>query len=220
MLWGENLPRLDKDAQELLAFAAETFSVVLSNLRLQETLRYQAVMDPLTGLYNRRHMEVTLERELARAKRSGEPLAVLMTDIDHFKHYNDSQGHDAADVVLAAVARELSTHSRAEDIACRYGGEEFLLVMPGIKSQDVLARAEQLRANVEKLTPRFHGDTLPGVTLSLGLAVYPDQGGTIEALIRNADGALYQAKKSGRNCVRMADKNPRVGQAEPSPRDS
>lgn len=204
VLAGEQLASAAGD-RDLMAFAAESISVTLAHLRLQDTLQQQALKDELTGLYNRRHMEASLERELARARRSQGQIAVIMADIDHFKRFNDTYGHDAADAVLASVAHTLGAQTRAEDIACRYGGEEFLIVVPGIDWQNVMKRAEQMRASVEQLLPQFRGRALGSVTLSAGIAVYPDHGDSPETLVHAADAALYRAKRQGRNQVCVAE---------------
>jgi diguanylate cyclase (GGDEF)-like protein len=190
--------------QALAAMLAEQLSFALGNLRLREALREQSVRDGLTGLFNRRYLEATLDRELARAARAGTPLAVVMADIDHFKRINDTLGHDAGDDVLRAIARKLLGSVRASDIVCRYGGEEFVVLMPDASAEAAVARAERLRASLAELDPpQGAGKVLPRVTVSAGVAAYPDHAGSGAALIALADEALYAAKRNGRDQVRM-----------------
>ncbi len=167
---------------------------------LQATLREQAIRDSVTGLFNRRYMEETLEREIARAQRETLNLGLIMFDIDHFKIINDTYGHKAGDLVVAALGKLLLEHSRSMDVACRYGGEEFLLILPGSNLSATRRRAEELRNLVEEMTTTFDDIQLQ-VTVSLGLAVYPEHGRNIDVLIRRADISLYQAKQTGRNRV-------------------
>lgn len=167
---------------------------------LQEKLREQANRDSLTGLFNRRYLEGTLERELARCKREGAPLSMLILDIDHFKLVNDTYGHQAGDEVLRVFARLLSEHARAEDIVCRYGGEEFLLVLPKMPLAIARERADQLLAMVQQTTVRFEQLHIR-ITTSIGIAVTPQHAVTADDLIRCTDQALYQAKDTGRNRV-------------------
>jgi diguanylate cyclase (GGDEF)-like protein len=186
---------------------AEDLALALANLRLRETLRSQAIRDPLTGLFNRRYLEETLDRELNRAKRTGIPIAVIMMDLDHFKTYNDTFGHNVGDEILSALGNLVKSQIRGEDIACRYGGEEFLLIIPGAAMEVALDRAELLRQAIKKMH-EHHGGLKP-ITLSLGVAVYPCHGETRLDLIRAADVALYQAKQEGRDRV-IAAADPRV----------
>lgn len=189
------------DVQRVVAALADQLSLVVGNLRLQETLRSGSERDPLTDLYNRRHLEISLHRELARAQRHGHPVSLVMLDVDHFKEFNDTHGHDAGDAVLCEVAQVLKRHSRAEDIACRYGGEEFLLVLPSCSLDDAYAKAEAIREAIAQRRVVMHGSALPRITASLGIASYPLHGERMEELISCADAALYQAKASGRNRI-------------------
>lgn len=166
--------------------------------RLQEELREQAVRDGLTNLFNRRYLDETLERELARAKREGYPLSLVMIDIDHFKKLNDAYGHQAGDKVLRELAALLWGNIRAEDVPCRYGGEEFLVMLPRMPLEIALERAEGWRLTFEAARVSF-GDFLLGATISCGLAAYPEHGRTPEELLRCSDEALYSAKHAGRN---------------------
>jgi diguanylate cyclase (GGDEF)-like protein/PAS domain S-box-containing protein len=170
-----------------------------ANMLLQE----QAIRDPLTGLHNRRYLDETLPRELQRAERAGQPVGIIMLDIDHFKRFNDTYGHDAGDTVLRAVGAFLKEHTRGADIACRYGGEEFTLVLPGASLADTQQRAEELRAGIQTLAVQHGEQPLAQVTISLGVAVFPAHGTTAESLIRAADQALYQAKRNGRNRIEV-----------------
>ena len=184
--------------------AAEQLSLALSNLRLQETLRQQSIRDALTGLYNRRYLEESLPREIARSERRGQSLALLMIDLDHFKAFNDKHGHDGGDALLAAFGHLLQASSRGEDIACRYGGEEFTLILTEITPDDARRRAEELRAAVERMSVRHLQRNLGDVTASIGLAMFPDDAQEAGALQRKADAALYRAKHAGRNRVELA----------------
>ncbi|MBU2098220.1 MAG: diguanylate cyclase, partial [Gammaproteobacteria bacterium] len=176
-------------------------SAALASVTLREALRQQSIRDPLTGLYNRRYLEEAMERELLRARRNKAGLCVLMVDIDHFKQFNDTHGHQAGDLLLKEFGEYLRRHVRAEDIACRYGGEEFLIAMPGTDSNEARERAEMLRQNLISLKVHFQGTTLPTVTASFGAAIFPAHGDDRDALIRSADAALYLAKRKGRNRV-------------------
>lgn len=167
---------------------------------LQAQLSEQANRDPLTGLYNRRYLDATLARELARCEREGQPLSLMMIDIDHFKQVNDRHGHPAGDEVLKSLATLLQTQARTADAVCRYGGEEFLLLLPNMPSDIALQRAEQWRLDFAASHVIFNGVRLQA-TLSVGLACYPGQGSTAPELIRSADRALYHAKTQGRNQV-------------------
>jgi diguanylate cyclase (GGDEF)-like protein len=179
--------------------AAEQFSLALANLRLKDVLRQQSIRDPLTGLFNRRYLEESLAREIARCQRRALPLAVMMLDLDHFKAFNDRHGHGGGDALLAAFARVLQAHCRAEDIPCRFGGEEFTLILP--EADDALAqqRAASLLRDTANLVVDFQGEHLTRVTASIGIAALPRLGTSAAALLGAADAALYQAKAGGRN---------------------
>lgn len=179
-------------------------SAAMAGIILREALHQQSIRDPLTDLYNRRYLEESLERELLRARRSQGSVAVIMLDIDHFKQFNDTHGHRAGDVLLKDFAQYLRSHVRGEDILCRYGGEEFLLVLPATNLQQGRERAEALRANMVSVRSEYQGQPLPAVTASLGIAVYPDHAEDWGTLIHLADAALYHAKRSGRNKVSAA----------------
>ncbi|MGZ4960730.1 MAG: diguanylate cyclase [Methylomonas sp.] len=170
-------------------------------MALQAQLQEQAIHDPLTGLYNRLFLIDNLERELSQAKRAGCEVSVIMTDIDHFKAVNDDYGHLAGDEVLRHFARIMKTHARCSDMACRYGGEEFFLVLPDTPLDVARERAEQLRQAVAEQIPQFENRDIH-ITASFGVATFPlDRGISAIDLIGEADAALYQAKNSGRNRV-------------------
>jgi diguanylate cyclase (GGDEF)-like protein len=192
---------LSEDVQRLASALAEQLSLAVGNLRLQETLRSSSERDPLTDLYNRRHLEISLQRELARAQRHGFPVSLVMLDVDHFKAFNDANGHDAGDEVLRNVAHVLKRHTRVEDVACRWGGEEFLIVLTACTVDDAYAKAEAIREAIAQLHVFSRGIALPRVTASLGIASYPEDGERMENLIAEADSALYRAKSTGRNRI-------------------
>ena len=169
---------------------------------LQEELREQSTHDALTGLYNRRFLDEFFGRELLLAKRGGHPVSVIMGDLDHFKAVNDRYGHLAGDEVLRVFGTLLTNNARASDIVCRYGGEEFLLVLPGMTTEGAVERAEQLRQAMAA-TPVSNGVSRITVTASFGVATFPTHGRTTDELIAAADRALYSAKAEGRNRVNL-----------------
>ena len=190
--------------QAWMLSVTEHIALALANLRLRESLRAQAVRDSLTGLYNRRYMEQALEREVLRAARNGRTVGVLMLDLDHFKDFNDSHGHEAGDMLLRVLGDYLVTHVRAEDIACRYGGEEFVVILPEASPEMSRSRAEELWKGLQSLHVNFHGELLRGVTASVGVASFPGHGKTMAELLRAADIAMYAAKRQGRDRVEFA----------------
>ncbi len=169
--------------------------------RANEQLQQQAIRDALTGLYNRRYLDETLSRELRRAMREQQPLGLVLLDIDYFKRCNDTYGHDAGDALLRAVAGFILNHTRSADLACRYGGEEFVLLLPGASVQDTWQRAEDIRSGIQQLAVPYQGRILDAITVSLGIAVFPHHGVTADLLIKTADRALYWAKRNGRNQI-------------------
>jgi diguanylate cyclase (GGDEF)-like protein/PAS domain S-box-containing protein len=187
--------------QNLAVTVAKQISLALANLNLRESLHFQAIVDPLTGLFNRRYMEETFTREIHRAKRKKAPISVIMVDLDHFKRINDNFGHAAGDLLLITLAGLLKKHIRREDIPCRYGGEEFLLILPEASLELTHQRAEKLRELVAQLEVRHLGLSLGTVTASFGVASYPEHGEEWEEVISVADAALYRAKEEGRNRV-------------------
>jgi diguanylate cyclase (GGDEF)-like protein/PAS domain S-box-containing protein len=170
-------------------------------LKSEALLREQSVRDHLTGLFNRRYMEETLERELLRSSRKKISLGIIMVDLDNFKEINDTLGHAAGDAILHELGKLLLEHVRGEDIASRYGGDEFIIVMPDASRDVTRARAELLRENVHHIHLQFEGQTLETFTISLGVAVFPEDGSTSADVLRAADNALYRAKHQGRDRV-------------------
>ena len=168
-----------------------------ANLRLHD----KAMRDALTSLYNRGYLEESLDREESRARRGGKPFGVIMIDIDHFKRCNDQFGHAVGDAVLCAVGQHMLSLARGEDILCRYGGEEFVLVMANASPDTVRERAEKVRLGVQQLKIERDGWSVGPVTVSVGIAMFPDHGKSGSAVLRAADAALYRAKQTGRNCV-------------------
>ena len=181
--------------------AANLLSLSIANAMLRETLLHQAIRDPLTGLFNRRYLEESMAREVARATRTKNPLSVIMTDIDHFKVFNDQFGHAAGDEVLRVVSDCLINSVRGSDIVCRFGGEEFLIVLQDAGLVDAANRAEQIRKSVSSIPLDFQGKNLGYVTMSFGVSEFPIHGEVPERFIKEADMALYRAKKEGRNRV-------------------
>jgi len=202
--------------EELSQLAQAFDDMALALQQREQKLHEQAISDPLTGLYNRRYLSEFLPRELARSRRSAAPLAVMLIDLDHFKRVNDSFGHEAGDIVLKAIAALLKGKVRGSDIACRYGGEEFALILPDTGLDAALRRAEDIRLAIArlalghagtplgKITTSFLGHAgtpLGKITTSLGIALFPDHGEDTDALLRTADVALYAAKGAGRDRV-------------------
>jgi diguanylate cyclase (GGDEF)-like protein/PAS domain S-box-containing protein len=200
---GDGAARAER-ARHLAAMASDSISLALASLRLRERLQAMSIRDPLTGLYNRRFMEETLARELARRGHVDEPLAVAMLDCDNFKRFNDAHGHDAGDAVLKAIAHSMSEFRRGTDVACRYGGEEFVVVMPGATADQASRRLGDLAREIRQLQIQQNGERLPAVTLSIGLAVHPRNGRTGDELLKAADRALYRAKERGRDRLELA----------------
>ncbi|HAO93587.1 MAG: hypothetical protein A2X93_03950 [Deltaproteobacteria bacterium GWC2_56_8] len=197
--------RLTESKRQLALTASKQVALALANLKLTEALRVQSVRDPLTGLFNRRYMGVTLERELHRAARRQNPLGLVMIDLDHFKHFNDTFGHDAGDSVLRELGVFLKNQTRKEDVVCRYGGEEFLIILPDASLEMSGKRAEKIRDEVKYLNLRHNGQALGPVSLSMGVAAYPENGLSPDGLIEAADKALYSAKTNGRDMVIVAN---------------
>ncbi|HSJ87601.1 MAG TPA: diguanylate cyclase [Anaerolineales bacterium] len=194
------------DAKLQLAYTVlEQAGMALSNLKLREALREQSIRDPVTGLYNRRYMEEALKQHVERVTRQQHPLGIIMIDIDHFKRFNDTYGHAAGDAFLRKLGEFMQTHVRAGDIACRYGGEEFTLIMPDADLEVAKQRAEYLLQEARQLRIQVVKDTHEAITLSAGVAVYPKHGQTIESVLHAADQALYGAKREGRDRVLVAE---------------
>jgi diguanylate cyclase (GGDEF)-like protein len=195
-----------------LSLLMENVALALVNENLRSRLREQSIRDPLTRLFNRRYLEEALQIEAARAQRSGTPLAVVMADVDHFKRFNDTHGHEAGDALLRAVAGQIQTHFRHGDIVCRYGGEEFTVIAPGASLDLICQRVDELRRNVREMTIDFRGQRLGPVTMSFGIDVWTAAGDrSIDALIGEADRALFRAKRLGRDRIEAVQ--PRVATA-------
>ena len=184
--------------------AAEHISLAIANVKLREQLRDQSIRDVLTGLFNRRYMLETCRREFQRAARAGQSVSILSIDVDHFKTFNDNHGHDAGDSVLRCVGEALRTVFREEDVPCRFGGEEFVVLLPGAAPEVAARRAEELRSKIEALSVRYAEGNLPKVTVSIGVAAFPKSGNNPMEVLKVADEALYAAKGGGRNCVRLS----------------
>jgi diguanylate cyclase (GGDEF)-like protein len=187
--------------EQLVVAVTEHITLALSNLKLQDTLRQQSIHDSLTGLFNRRYMKDSLEREMYRAKRHNSPFGLIMLDIDFFKKFNDEYGHDVGDMVLEKVGRMVKMTIRPEDIPCRYGGEEFLIILPGAGQEGTNMCASRLIEETRKLKVKSKGSLMSGVTVSMGIASFPLNGDAIESVVKAADNALLAAKNSGRDCV-------------------
>ncbi len=205
---GEGADSLNDMKQQLANMAADHISLTLANLTLRETLRAQSIRDALTGLFNRRHLEESLHFELARTKRRGTTLGVIMMDVDRLKHINDTFGHEAGDLVLQVLGRWLQSNVRVGDISCRYGGDEFVLILPDASLEDTTQRARQICEGIRSLNFEHQGRWLGIMSISVGVAGFPTHGGTRDELLAAVDAALYKAKGQGRNCVVVAVEQP------------
>jgi diguanylate cyclase (GGDEF)-like protein/PAS domain S-box-containing protein len=184
--------------------AASQIALSLASLRLRESLRDQSIRDPLTGLFNRRFMQECLDRELLRGTRKNRSLAVIFIDVDHFKRFNDVFGHEAGDQVLRSMGEFFRLHFRGDDIICRYGGEEFAIILPESSAHDAASRAELLRIAARTLKLKYKDVTLDPVTISAGIAGFPEHASSAGELLQVADACLYEAKRSGRDRVIVA----------------
>jgi diguanylate cyclase len=200
-----DVTQLTDSQQRMVKTLTEHLALAVANLNLRETLRSQSIRDPLTGLYNRRYMEESLEREFRRALRKGQPLSILMVDLDHFKRFNDSHGHEAGDAVLRELAKVFQALLRTEDIVSRYGGEEFTLILPDTGLEAAHECATRLVMASQGIQVQHYGEILDGIRLSIGVACYPRSGTTAETVLRAADSALYRAKEQGRNQVVLSE---------------
>lgn len=196
--------QLSEDQRQILTVMSDRIALAIQNLQLRDSLLQQAIRDPLTGLYNRRYLDETLHRELERSKRSGQALSVIVADIDHFKPINDRYGHDAGDEVLRALGKLMAGHFRMQDMVCRYGGEEFVIVMPETQLEDAIHRAESLRQQVKTIRVELPQGVLEMLSISVGVAAYPFHGEAPQLLIKHADKAMYRAKSEGRDRVERA----------------
>jgi diguanylate cyclase (GGDEF)-like protein/PAS domain S-box-containing protein len=198
----EPTPRSSVEAERQLAeVLAKQVALALGNLKLKESLRNQSICDPLTGLFNRRYMEESLEREFSRANRNKTTVAIVMMDLDHFKRFNDTFGHQAGDALLRTLGDFLRRNTRGQDIACRYGGEEFAIVLTDSNLPGAIQRAEILRQQVKQLSVEYAGQLLGAISVSIGVALFPDHGTTMGDVLRASDQALYCAKREGRDRV-------------------
>jgi diguanylate cyclase (GGDEF)-like protein len=189
----------------LAMMVADSIAMTLVNVQLREQLHYQSVHDPLTGLFNRRYLDEVLEREMHKATRQQRTVSIILIDIDHFKQINDVYGHDVGDALLSAVGHLLHSSVRDEDFACRYGGEEFLLILSETSLETALKRAEYLREAVKQVRIEDMRVAAISITFSIGVAGFPDHGSTGAQVIRAADRAMRQAKADGRDRVVAAD---------------
>jgi len=197
-------PHLESSDLSIKTTFAGQIGLSIANIRLREALRTQSVRDALTGLYNRRYLEEVLEREVRRAARAAQSLGILMIDLDHFKSFNDTYGHDAGDAVLRETGQFLAKGIRAEDFVCRFGGEEFVVILPTADMEASRARAERLRLKMRELSVMYQGKSLGMVTISVGVASFPQHGVSPKELMAAADAALYEAKRGGRDQVALA----------------
>ena len=198
---GEDSRNIVPELEEIAVICAEYLSLSIANITLWEKLADQSIRDPLTRLFNRRYLEETMQREILRAARKQTKISIIMADIDHFKKFNDMYGHKAGDELLVKLADLLKSKIRGSDIACRYGGEEFILILPESTAEETYKRAEYLREEVKNMKVYFLDQLLPSITLSMGITTYPDHGIELNELIRVADIALYKAKEQGRDKV-------------------
>jgi diguanylate cyclase (GGDEF)-like protein/PAS domain S-box-containing protein len=209
-------PQMESSELSFKTTFAGQVGLSIANIRLREALRTQSVRDALTGLYNRRYLEEVMEREVRRAGRSGQSLGVLMLDLDHFKSFNDTYGHDAGDTVLREAAAFLLKHVRAEDFVCRYGGEEFVVILPTADQDGARARGERFRARMKDLPIMHQGKSLGMVTFSIGVAAFPEHGMSPKELMAAADAALYEAKRGGRDKVVVASSTKDTNEISPA----
>jgi diguanylate cyclase (GGDEF)-like protein len=201
----DSLPVQNQETERAKVFrVADQLALALANLKLRQTLREQSIRDPLTGLHNRRYCEESLNREISRAVRDGQPVVVVMVDIDKFKSYNDQYGHDGGDAVLRALARLMKDSARAGDIVSRYGGEEFAILLHATPLSGAIVWSEKLRVGARQMEIKYAGELLPPVTISVGIALHPEHGTSAAEVIHAADVALYEAKNGGRDRVAIA----------------
>lgn len=202
------------EEHQLAAALAEHASLTFASIDLRESLRQQAIRDALTGLYNRRYLIETMEHELSRAKRRKNNLAIIMLDLDHFKKFNDNHGHDVGDFILSEFGRLLRLIIRDEDIPCRYGGEEFTVLLPETDKNGAMVVAEKISIKLREHDFVFRNRPFGPITASGGIATFPENGQETEILFKTADEALYAAKAGGRNRIYHASVIPTTGEAQ------
>ena len=212
----EENPNLDPSELSFKTTFAGQVGLSIANIKLREALRTQSIRDALTGLYNRRYLEETLDREVRRAARGAQSLGLLMIDLDHFKKFNDTYGHDAGDAILRETGQFLAKGIRAEDFVCRFGGEEFVVILPTGSVEVAQARGERLRAKMREMNITHQGRSLGMVTISVGVAAFPQHGTSPKELMAAADAALYEAKRRGRDQVVVATVKEETAAAEPA----
>lgn len=195
------------ESRNLAQMCAEQISLAIANVRLRDELQDQSIRDPLTGLFNRRHVSSLIKKAASQSAKTGTPFSLISIDVDHFKKFNDTYGHDAGDIVLRAVGEAFNDAVDGDEVASRYGGEEFLIFLPGSDAAKGFERAEKLRRTINGLSIRYGEKTLPKIGISAGVASAPEQGVDTQQLIKIADDALYAAKAKGRNCVVTAGKD-------------
>ncbi len=201
----DDIQRYFSDYELMINTIAETIALSLANIKLRDTLKIRSIRDSLTGLFNRTYLEESFGRELLRAQRQNNKLAVVMMDLDHFKTINDTFGHEAGDLVLKEVGKLLLEETRNSDIACRYGGEEILLLFFDISNgEDAVKRVDTIREKISRIKVVHHGEIVAPIRASFGIALLPNHGLEPTALVEAADTALYQSKKNGRNLVSLA----------------
>lgn len=195
------VPDLPEAELSLQTTFAGQVGLSVANIRLREALRSQSIKDPLTGMYNRRFLTEIMDREIRRAVRAEQALGILMLDLDHFKRFNDTYGHEAGDTILKETAAFLSRSIRVEDTVCRFGGEEFVVILPTADMNAAHARGERIRSKLREVTVLHQGQSLGMITVSVGVAALPQHGTSSKELLEAADAALYRAKREGRDRV-------------------
>ena len=196
--------KIEESLLRLVNVTADNLALSIMSLKLREELEAQSIRDPLTSLYNRRYMEDNLQREISKSARHKTKLGMMVLDIDHFKSINDNFGHDMGDVVIKETGEIISSHFRDSDIVCRYGGEEFVVIMLEVDEDIAMQRAEQVRLAVENLAVNQGNICLKDFTISIGVALLPDHANSGATLFMAADSAMYQSKHQGRNKVSYA----------------
>jgi len=182
---------------------ASHISLAINNIQLRDALRNSSLRDHLTGLYNRLYLDESLPRDMDRANREGTSLAIVMIDLDHFKEINDTYSHEAGDLALKEVAEQLQKNTRKSDIACRFGGDEFLIMFYGTDSDDALSKCQIIQDKVNKIELFFRNSQLPPLSLSIGIAIYPQDSDQKAGLLSAADKALYSSKQAGRHKITL-----------------